>query len=94
VAGPYLRLLGRTDGTFLSRPYVADRSPVEVESISAACLMLRKEVVEQVGSLDESFFMYLEDMDYCIRLRQAGWKLYYLPGGEVVLWEGEVQVDA
>jgi GT2 family glycosyltransferase len=76
-------LLGRTVRSYLT-PYAVDRSPVEVESISAACLMLRKEVVEQVGFLDESFFMYLEDMDYCIRIRQAGWKLYYLPGGEVV----------
>jgi GT2 family glycosyltransferase len=76
-------LLGRTVRSYLT-PYAIDRSPVEVESTSAACLMLRKEAVEQVGFLDERFFMYLEDMDYCIRLRQAGWKLYYLPGGEVV----------
>jgi GT2 family glycosyltransferase len=76
-------LLGRTVRSYLT-PYAVDHSPVEVESISAACLMLRKEVVEQVGVLDERFFMYLEDMDYCIRLRQAGWKLYYLPHCEIL----------
>jgi GT2 family glycosyltransferase len=76
-------LLGRTVRSYLT-PYAVDHSPVEVESISAACLMLRKEVVEQVGVLDERFFMYLEDMDYCIRVRQAGWKLYYLPHCEIV----------
>jgi GT2 family glycosyltransferase len=76
-------LLGRTIRSYLT-PYAVDHSPVEVESISAACLMLRKEVVEQVGVLDERFFMYLEDMDYCIRLRQAGWKLYYLPHCEIL----------
>ena len=76
-------LLGGTVRSYLT-PYKADRSPVEVQSISAACLMLRREAVEQIGGLDEHFFMYLEDMDYCIRLRQAGWKLYYLPEGEIV----------
>jgi GT2 family glycosyltransferase len=76
-------LLGTTIRSYLT-PYAVDHSPVEVESISAACLMLRKEVVEQVGVLDERFFMYLEDMDYCIRVRQAGWKLYYLPHCEIV----------
>ena len=76
-------LLGGTVRSYLT-PYKADRSPVEVESISAACLMLRREAAEQVGGLDEHFFMYLEDMDYCIRLRLAGWKLYYLPEGEIV----------
>jgi GT2 family glycosyltransferase len=83
LAGTFGFLLGRTVRSYLT-PYAADRSPVEVESISAACLMLRKDAVEQVGVLDERFFMYLEDMDYCIRLRQAGWKLYYLPQGEIV----------
>lgn len=76
-------LLGNTVRSYLT-PYTGDRSPVEVQSISAACLMLRSDVVEQVGGLDERFFMYLEDMDYCIRVRQAGWKLYYLPYGEIV----------
>jgi GT2 family glycosyltransferase len=81
-------LLGRTVRTYLT-PYVADRAPVEVECISAACLMLRKAAVDQVGALDEQFFMYLEDMDYCLRLKQAGWKLYYIPGGDVVHFAGQ-----
>jgi GT2 family glycosyltransferase len=76
-------LLGPTMRVYLD-PYAAQDAPVEVENISAACLMLRREAVEQVGPLDEYFFMYFEDMDYCIRLRQAGWKLYYLPKGKVV----------
>ncbi len=76
-------LLGGTVRSYLT-PYKAGRTPVEVQSISAACLMLRRESVEQIGGLDEHFFMYLEDMDYCIRLRHAGWKLYYLPEGEIV----------
>jgi N-acetylglucosaminyl-diphospho-decaprenol L-rhamnosyltransferase len=59
-----------------------------VENISGACLMLRREVMEQVGSLDEGFFMYFEDMDYCLRIHKAGWKMYYLPQGEIIHFGG------
>ena len=89
------RLLGRTCGFFLGKtvrsylsPYVANNAPVEVQNISGACLMLRREVVEQVGFLDEGFFMYFEDMDYCMRLQNAGWKMYYLPQGEIIHFGG------
>jgi GT2 family glycosyltransferase len=79
--------LGKTIRSYLT-PYVTHDSPVEVENISGACLMLRREVVEQVGLLDEGFFMYFEDMDYCLRLQDAGWKMYYLPQGEIVHFGG------
>jgi len=69
-------------------PYTTNSS-IEVENISGACLMLRREAVSQVGFLDENFFMYFEDMDYCLRLRAAGWKLYYLPSGEIVHLVGQ-----
>jgi GT2 family glycosyltransferase len=80
-------LLGKTVRSYLA-PYVAGETPVEVENISAACLMLRKEAVAEVGLLDERFFMYLEDVDYCLRLRQAGWKLYYLPTVDIIHLSG------
>ncbi len=85
------RWLSRTGGFFLGKtirsylaPYTARNSPFEVENISGACLMLRREAVEQIGFLDEEFFMYFEDMDYCLRLQNAGWKMYYLPQGEII----------
>jgi len=85
------RWLSRTAGFFLGKtirsylaPYSTRNSPVEVENISGACLMLRREAVEQIGFLDEGFFMYFEDMDYCLRLQNAGWKMYYLPQGEII----------
>src|SRR5258708_17223399 len=91
VPGDWVRRwLSRTCGLFLGRtirsyltPYDAHDS-VEVQNISGACLMLRREAVEQVGLLDERFFMYFEDMDYCLRLQNAGWKMFYLPQGEIV----------
>jgi GT2 family glycosyltransferase len=60
-----------------------------VENISAACLMLRRDAILDVGLLDENFFMYFEDIDYCLRLRQAGWRLYYLRDGEIVHLVGQ-----
>jgi GT2 family glycosyltransferase len=76
-------VLGATVRTYLD-PYVATVDPVEVDNIGAACLMLRRAVIEEVGPLDEEFFMYLEDVDYCIRMRSAGWCLFYLPEKEIV----------
>jgi GT2 family glycosyltransferase len=69
--------------------YTGSDAPVEVENISGACLMLRREAIDQVGLLDENFFMYFEDMDYCLRLRAAGWKLYYLSSGEIIHLVGQ-----
>ena len=81
-------ILGKTIRAYLA-PYAARDSPVEVESISGACLMLRRNAIAEVGLLDERFFMYFEDMDYCLRLRKAGLKLCYLPQGEVVHLVGQ-----
>ncbi len=52
---------------------------LEVESLIGACMMVRREVVESVGMLDESFFFFLEETDWCLRIREEGWKVYFLP---------------
>jgi GT2 family glycosyltransferase len=57
---------------------------MEVDWVIGACLMTRREVVQQVGLLDEEFFMYAEDVDWCYRMRQAGWKIMYLPVAKVL----------
>ena len=61
----------------------------EVEVIQGACLLLRRESLEQVGLLDEQFFMYSEDYDLCYRLRKGNWKLYWVPWSEVVHFGGQ-----
>ena len=50
-----------------------------VDWVSGACLWLRRQALEQAGPLDEAIFMYFEDNDLCLRLRQCGWKIYYNP---------------
>jgi hypothetical protein len=54
-------------------------APLEVDWISGACLLVRRAAYEQVGGLDERFFLFWEDADWCRRFRRAGWKVYYLP---------------
>ena len=60
------------------------REPVLVEGISGACLLTRRTAFEQVGGFSEDYFMYYEDMDYCLKVRKAGWKNYYAPEAVVV----------
>ncbi|MGH7775218.1 MAG: glycosyltransferase family 2 protein [Candidatus Binatia bacterium] len=56
----------------------------EVDWVSGACLLHRRVVLDDIGGLDERFFMYCEDVDFCLRARQAGWKVHYHPGMRVL----------
>jgi GT2 family glycosyltransferase len=56
----------------------------EVDWVIGACLMTRRAVLEQVGLLDEHFFMYAEDVDWCFRMRLRGWSVVYFPEAVVM----------
>jgi len=56
----------------------------EVDWVSGAAIWLRRDALDAVGGWDEGYFMYVEDVDLCWRLRRAGWRVVYEPGGEVV----------
>ena len=56
----------------------------EVDVIQGACLILRKTALDQVGYLDEDYFIYTEEVDLCYRLRCAGWRLHWIPDAEVI----------
>jgi GT2 family glycosyltransferase len=61
----------------------------EVDWVMGAVMTLRSEVIEQVGLFDEEYFMYSEEMDLCYRLKQAGWKINFVPQATVThLWGG------
>jgi N-acetylglucosaminyl-diphospho-decaprenol L-rhamnosyltransferase len=55
------------------------KQEIEVDWVSGACLMARAELFRTVGSLDTSYFMYMEDVEWCRRVREAGYKIFYLP---------------
>ncbi len=63
--------------------------PREVDVIQGACLMLRREALEQVGLLDDEFFMYSEDYDLCYRIQKRNWRLYWVPWSEVIHFGGQ-----
>lgn len=56
----------------------------ETDWVGGACMLARTEAVQQVGGLDESFFMYSEEVDWCYRMKQRGWKVALLPDAQVV----------
>ncbi len=64
----------------------------EIEVLSGCFLMVRREVIEQVGMLDERFFIYSEDVDWCKRIRTGGWKVVFLPNAEAIHYGGSSSV--
>ena len=59
-----------------------------VESVVGACMLVRREAVEQVGPLDEGYFFFLEETDWCLRMARRGWKTYVVPSARVVHLQG------
>jgi GT2 family glycosyltransferase len=75
---PNSRRFGRYNLTYLDPDL-----PADVDSVVGACLLARGRAVREVGLLDEQFWMYGEDLDWCLRFHQAGWRVAYRP--EVVV---------
>jgi GT2 family glycosyltransferase len=63
--------------------------PIEVDSVIGACMMVRREALDQVGLLDEDYFLFLEETDWCYRMKRAGWKVYHVPQAEVYHFQGK-----
>ena len=62
--------------------------PTAVDWIAGTCMAVRRRTLEEIGGMDERFFMYFEDADLCRRAREAGWLVYYLPQVEVLHHSG------
>lgn len=60
----------------------------EVDSITGAFFLTRKEVLDKVGLFDEDFFMYGEDLDLCFRIKKAGYKIMYVPAVKIIHYKG------
>jgi GT2 family glycosyltransferase len=63
--------------------------PIEVDSVIGACMIVRREAMEQVGLMDEDYFLFLEETDWCYRMKKAGWKVYHLPEAEIYHVQGK-----
>ena len=64
-------------------------TPREVDVLMGACVLLRRDVLDECGHLDERYFIYSEDQDLCRRLRSRGWRIFWLPLAEVVHYGGQ-----
>lgn len=56
----------------------------EIDWVSGCCLMVRKDVLDKIGLLDEQFVMFVEDVDFCFRAKREGYKTFYLPSAEII----------
>ena len=65
------------------------KKAIPVDFITGACFLIRRKTIDEVGLLDENFFMYLEDTDWCFRTKQKGWKMYICPKAKVIHYGGE-----
>lgn len=75
----YRLLPGRFKGLWLPRSRYKQSEPVQVDWVSGACMMIRREAFAAAGALDERYFMYSEDVEWCRRIRQAGYQVICLP---------------
>ncbi len=90
-------LQGLAPRRLLDRYYFADApadTPLEVDWVVGACMMVRKEIIEQVGLLDEAYYMYSEELDWCKRIKTAGWQVVYLPTAEIIHHVGKSSEQA
>ncbi len=86
---PNYRLLDSSlNGRYPRRLYAAG-APFAIDHPLGAALLVRREAAAQVGLLDEQFFMYCEEVDWCRRIKAAGWGIYCVPAAEVVHLAGQ-----
>lgn len=62
--------------------------PIDVEAISGACMLVKREAVEDVGLWDEGYFLHCEDLDWCMRFRQKGWRILFVPDAKIIHEQG------
>ena len=71
-----------------------DDATADVDWLMGACLLIRREIYEAVGGMDEDYFMYSEELDYCRRIKEAGWRVVYLPAAQVTHHAGKSSEQA
>ena len=81
-------LYARSVGPVRSWVERATRREQYVDWVSGACLLVRRKAAEEVGLLDERFFLYTEDVDLCASLRAKGWRIVFAPSAEIVHLRG------
>lgn len=79
AGGEFNEKIGRASHTSIGQKDNLEETLREVTFISGCCMLLHADALKQIGELDESFFLYCEDLEYCCRAREKGFRLYYEP---------------
>lgn len=82
-SGPISRLFAKYSVALTMPP-----NPEEIDWASFACILLRMDMVEDIGPMDEGYFLYFEDVEYCWRAQRAGWRIAYAPAARAVHFRG------
>jgi len=85
--GGKLNLL-RTKGTHadymkIDNKELAAKVPLKTKYITGCCLLIKKEVIQKVGLMSEDYFLYYEDVDWCLRVKKAGWQIFFVPSSMI-----------
>lgn len=97
---PTLRRFPSIKGALLSaigldsRNYMPHERETDAEAVSGCFMMARRRAIEEAGLLDERFFFYAEDKDWCRRMKNAGWKIIYLPEAKAIHYGGQSSAAA
>jgi N-acetylglucosaminyl-diphospho-decaprenol L-rhamnosyltransferase len=67
-----------------SRGPMEDKGPRIVDYVEGACLLVRRQATQEVGGLDEGYFMYAEEVDWCYAMKQRGWQVWYQPDARII----------
>ncbi len=78
----------RLNGRYPARQWQGN-APFAVDFVLGAAVMVRGAVIEQIGGLDDGYFMYCEELDWALRMKLAGWQVYAIPGARVTHHEGQ-----
>jgi N-acetylglucosaminyl-diphospho-decaprenol L-rhamnosyltransferase len=83
--GPVSRLMKR----HVVHRVMEQDAPRPVDWVAGACMLIRREVIDAIGLMDEGYFLYFEEVDYCLRARRRGWPCWYVPESRVMHIAGQ-----
>jgi GT2 family glycosyltransferase len=64
-------------------------SPIDVHSVIGACMIVRSQAIREVGLLDEDYFFFMEETDWCYRMKRRGWRVCHVPRAEIIHLQGK-----
>lgn len=70
-------------------PRVIPNTPAQVDWVAGASMLIRRKVIEDIGLMDESYFLYFEETDFCLLAQRKGWQCWYVPESEVIHYVGQ-----